>query len=182
MQRHVKQRHCPDFVFQTTMVNCDSWAKQMNDSSCATAVVSKMTRHLAIEPSNRNVRELHNERTKPERKAMTTLFYHFVVYRIKCNAVTLKKWRERGRNGSSPCGQIEEKRDFTQRNNKGTKLFHFENEIFKHSYKKFNQLRGRPSSTSRCFGPIFTTPPAVTLCHTSRDPLKYVTHLGTPNF
>src|SRR6218665_3132535 len=28
----------------------------------------------------------------------------------------------------------------------------------------------------------FDAPPPVTHCHTSRDPLKYVTHLGTPEF
>src|SRR6218665_3873231 len=39
-------------------------------------------------------------------------------------------------------------------------------------------IRGRPQSTSRYFWPILTPP--VTLCHTSRDLPKYVTHLGTP--
>src|SRR6218665_1619087 len=29
---------------------------------------------------------------------------------------------------------------------------------------------------------FYPTPPRVTLCHTSRDPPKYVTHLGPPNF
>src|SRR6218665_2095482 len=38
--------------------------------------------------------------------------------------------------------------------------------------------RGRPESTLRYFGPIFTP----SLCHTSRDLLKYVTHLGPPIF
>src|SRR6218665_2925230 len=28
----------------------------------------------------------------------------------------------------------------------------------------------------------FSPPPPVTLCHTSRDPRKYVTHLETPRF
>src|SRR6218665_1198767 len=28
----------------------------------------------------------------------------------------------------------------------------------------------------------FDPPPPVTLCHTSRDPQKYVTHLGPPRF
>src|SRR6218665_2351178 len=32
------------------------------------------------------------------------------------------------------------------------------------------------------FWPILTPPPPVTLCHTSRDPRKYVTHLGPPHF
>src|SRR6218665_1989409 len=33
----------------------------------------------------------------------------------------------------------------------------------------------------RYFGQ-FLPPPPVTLCHTSRDPQKYVTHLGPPDF
>src|SRR6218665_1689421 len=32
------------------------------------------------------------------------------------------------------------------------------------------------------FWPILTPLPLVTLCHTSRDPQKYVTHLGPPPF
>src|SRR6218665_2112382 len=36
-----------------------------------------------------------------------------------------------------------------------------------------------PLPTSRYFWPILTSSP-VTLCHTSQDPQKYVTHLGSP--
>src|SRR6218665_59023 len=35
---------------------------------------------------------------------------------------------------------------------------------------------------SRYFRPILTLSPPVTLCCTSRNPLKYVTHFGPPNF